>query len=70
MEVSMENFIIIVILLCIVSGILFYLYKAKKRGETCIGCPYAKQCGNGQCGGSSGKHHNQCGTGEKMNNSK
>lgn len=52
----MENFIIIVILLCIVSGIVFYLYKAKKRGETCIGCPYAKQCGSGQCG-RSGEHH-------------
>lgn len=48
----MENAIIIVILLCIVIGILMYLYKAKKRGETCIGCPYAKQCGgkqNGSC---------------------
>lgn len=64
----MENFIIIVILLCIVSGIIFYLYKAKKRGETCIGCPYAKQCGSGQCSGSGGEHHgNQHGTGKKEN---
>lgn len=61
----MENFIIIVILLCIVSGIILYLYKAKKRGETCIGCPYAKQCGGGQCSGSDGEHHgNQRGTGK------
>lgn len=68
----MENFIIIVILLCIVSGIIFYLYKAKKRGETCIGCPYAKQCGSGQCSGSSGEHHGdqRGGTGEKTNSSK
>ena len=63
----MTNFIIIVILLGIVSGIVFYLYRAKKRGETCIGCPYAKQCG-----GSGGEHHgNQCGgTGEKANSGK
>lgn len=67
----MENFIIIVILLCIVSGIIFYLYKAKKRGETCIGCPYARQCGNGQCGGSGGEcHGDQRGTGEKTNGRK
>lgn len=47
----MANAIIIMILLCIVGSIIFYLYRAKKRGESCIGCPYAKQCG-GKCGGS------------------
>lgn len=45
----MENLIIIAIVLCIVGGIVFYLHRAKKRGETCIGCPYAKQCA-GKCG--------------------
>ena len=40
----MENIIIIVTLLCILGGSIRYLYKAKKRGETCIGCPYSKQC--------------------------
>lgn len=52
----MENYIIILILLCIVGCIVFYLYKAKKRGETCIGCPYAKQCG-GHCSGGCGDTH-------------
>jgi hypothetical protein len=47
----MENFIIILIVAVIVAGILIYLRRAKKRGETCIGCPYAKQCG-GKCNGS------------------
>lgn len=51
----MANFIIVVVLLCIVAGIIFYLCRAKKRGETCIGCPYAKQCG-GKCGGSEEKN--------------
>lgn len=46
----MEDYIIIAIILCIVGGIAFYLYKAKKRGDKCIGCPYAKQCG-GKCSG-------------------
>lgn len=45
----MENVIIIAILAAIVGGIVFYLYRAKKRGQTCIGCPYAKECG-GRCG--------------------
>ena len=49
----MENFIIIAIVACIVGGIILYLYKAKKRGETCIGCPYAKQCGGKGGGGCS-----------------
>ena len=45
------DYIIIAIVLCFIAGIVFYLYKAKKRGEKCIGCPYAKQCG-GKCSGS------------------
>jgi len=40
----MENIIILVIVAAIIAGIVRYLYRAKKRGETCIGCPYAKQC--------------------------
>jgi len=52
----MGDLVIIAILLCIVGGIVFYLYRAKKRGETCIGCPYAKQCGK-KCGGCSDNHH-------------
>ncbi len=46
----MENFIIIAIVACIVAAVVYYLYKCKKRGDTCIGCPYAKQCG-GKCSG-------------------
>ena len=52
------NIIIIAVVVLIVAGIVTYLYKAKKRGETCIGCPYAKQCGSGgNCGGSCGHTH-------------
>ncbi len=46
----MKDVIIIVLLLIIVIAIIWYLYRAKKRGETCIGCPYAKQC-SGKCSG-------------------
>ncbi len=46
----MENVIVVILLAAIVGGIVWYLIKSKKRGETCIGCPYAKQCG-GKCNG-------------------
>ncbi len=49
----LENLIVILIVACIVGGILLYLYRAKKRGEVCIGCPYAKQC-RGHCPGGCG----------------
>lgn len=50
----MKNALIILILLLIVGAISVYLYRAKKRGEHCIGCPYAKECSGG-CGGKSGR---------------
>ena len=46
----MENFIIILVVAVIVAGILIYLRRAKKRGGTCIGCPYANLRG-GKCNG-------------------
>ncbi|MBQ8165677.1 MAG: FeoB-associated Cys-rich membrane protein [Lachnospiraceae bacterium] len=50
----MVDIIISLIIILIVGFIIRYLYKAKKRGETCIGCPYAKQCSTkGNC---SSKH--------------
>ncbi len=45
----MENAIVVLILIVIAAGIVWYLVRAKKRGETCIGCPSAKQC-VGHCG--------------------
>lgn len=47
----MENIIIILVLAVIIGGALMYMYRAKKRGEKCIGCPYAKECG-GKCAGT------------------
>ena len=50
----MIDFLIIAIILAIVGGAAFYIYKAKKSGAKCIGCPQAKTCG-GNCG-SCGCH--------------
>lgn len=44
----MENLIIVLIVSAIVAAIVFYLIRAKRRGEKCIGCPYAKECA-GKC---------------------
>ncbi len=44
----MKNIVIILILIVLVGGIVFYLYRQKRAGVKCIGCPYAKQC-NGKC---------------------
>ncbi len=53
MESILVNVVVVLLLLAIAAGIIWYLIRAEKRGETCIGCPYAKQCGskcNGGCG--------------------
>lgn len=41
----MVDLMLIVVIAAIIGGMILYLFRAKKRGETCIGCPYAKQCG-------------------------
>ncbi len=49
----MENLVILIILIFVIGGIVLYLLKAKKQGQTCIGCPYAKQC-KGSCSSQNG----------------
>ena len=49
----MENIIIAVIIVAIVGAASFYIYKAKKSGKKCIGCPDGGSCSSG-CGGSCG----------------
>ena len=51
----MENVIVVLILLAIATGIIWYLIRVKKRGEKCVGCPYAKQCDSKCNGGCSAK---------------
>ena len=49
----MENYIIAAILIAIIGSIIFYLVRAKKKGQTCVGCPYAKNC-SGKCNQNTG----------------
>ena len=58
----MTDLIIILILLFILGGAAAYIYKAKKSGQKCIGCPSAKSCASasgcsGNCAGCSGSCH-------------
>ena len=50
----MTDIIIIAILAVILGGAARYIYKAKKSGAKCIGCPAANSCcssiRNGGCG--------------------
>ena len=38
------NSIIIAVVLAIVAAVGVYLYRVKKRGQACVGCPYSKEC--------------------------
>ena len=44
----MVDFIVTIILIAIVGLAVAYIYKEKKKGTKCIGCPMAGNCG---------KHH-------------
>ncbi len=55
----MTDIILIIILLAIVVGIGLYLYRAKKRGEHCIGCPYARECSKKSCSCNSDLKNHQ-----------
>lgn len=47
----MIDVIIIAAVVLIAFGAGYYIYREKKKGKKCIGCPYSTSC-NGKCGGS------------------
>jgi len=49
----MENIILIVVLIAVVGGASWYIYKAKKSGKKCIGCPDSGSCSQSQCASCS-----------------
>ena len=49
----MANLIALIVVVLLVAGAGGYIYKEKKKGSHCIGCPMAKSCGKAcKCGGS------------------
>ena len=52
----MADFLIIALIALILGLAGRYIYKEKKSGKTCVGCPHSgkNSCG-GKCSGSCGK---------------
>ena len=56
----MTDIILILVLILIAVGSAAYIYREKKKGRHCIGCPHAGSCGGHAhktghvCGGSCG----------------
>ena len=49
----MENIIIIAVLVIILGAAIYYIYKSKKNGKKCIGCPDCCSCQKNNCKGKS-----------------
>ena len=43
------DYIIILFVLLIIGAALFYIIRAKKKGQKCIGCPFSKTCNKNTC---------------------
>ena len=52
------DYLIIAVIVVILGAAAWYIYKSKKSGKKCIGCPDGGSC-SGNCGGCS------CGCGGK-----
>ncbi len=46
----MTDSIIILVVAAILALAGLYVYKAKKSGQKCIGCPHSKTCSGNCCG--------------------
>ena len=49
MRYSMIDLILITIILLVIGTVTWYIYKEKKQGNKCIGCPNAKNCNKNIC---------------------
>ena len=49
----MTDLVVLAVIALIVGGAGLYIYKAKKKGVKCIGCPDSKTC-SGHCSGCCG----------------
>lgn len=45
----MENVIVIAVILILIGFAGFYIYKSKKSGKKCIGCPDGGSCAKKSC---------------------
>ena len=45
----MTDIVLIFVLVIILGSAGGFIYKAKKKGQVCIGCPHAKTCSAHSC---------------------
>ena len=45
----MTDLIIILVVAAVLALAGWYVYKAQKSGQKCVGCPHAKTCGSKNC---------------------
>ena len=45
----MSDLVILVSVAAVVALAGLYVYRAKKRGHKCVGCPHSKTCGSKTC---------------------
>jgi radical SAM protein with 4Fe4S-binding SPASM domain len=58
MGTIIANVVALVIVLAVVGGAVYYIYKNRKKGVKCIGCPYAATCNHG-CTGQAKQPENK-----------
>ena len=44
MSAILANIIATAVVVLIVGAAIYYIYKEKKKGSKCIGCPYCESC--------------------------
>lgn len=49
----MDSIIVLAVIAAIITGVIAYIRKEKKKGVKCIGCPDAQHC-SGHCSGCKG----------------
>ncbi len=52
----MENIVIVALVLLIITLAGTYVYKEKKKGKKCIGCPNGGSCSSGDCANCMVQH--------------
>ncbi|MBQ3291888.1 MAG: FeoB-associated Cys-rich membrane protein [Mogibacterium sp.] len=52
---NMATIIAVIVLVLILFLAVRYIYKEKKKGNQCIGCPYASSCQKHSAGNSCSK---------------
>lgn len=53
---ELVDYILIAVIAAVVFGAVYAIYRSKKSGKKCIGCPDSGSCG-GNCAGCSGGCH-------------